>query len=174
MYGRQADNAVSRTLSAGVRVVPIPDGGRKGQLLVAELEDKLNPGGAVPARPEYRLNVTLTSGASPIGVAPDGTISRYNVFMASAYTLFRIADGKKLTSGSIDHVSSYNNVTNAYFSTYVSEQDAIKRGVTELAEIYRQRLAAHLTNPHPPKASDAMGKAPISLIPDPSLEMRYR
>ena len=118
--------------------------GRPGQLFKADLEDKLNPGGSVPAQPEYRLKVTLTSSAGAIGVARDGTISRYNVYLDSTYKLYD-ARGKELTQGSLRHVGSYNNLANRYFSTYVSEQDAIKRGITELAELYKQRLSPYLS-----------------------------
>lgn len=130
----------------GVLVEKVEGPGRMAQQLKADLEDKLNPGGAVPANPTYRLNLSLTSAESAIGVARDGTVSRYNVYLTSVYTLTRIADNKKITSGTLQQVSSYNNATNQYFSTFVSQGDASKRGVTELAEMYHQRLSPYLAN----------------------------
>lgn len=143
MYGKQQRD--SSVLLAGVKIDPIE--GRTGQLFKAELEDRLNPGGVVPSNPAFRLNVVLTSTANPIGVARDGTISRYNVYLDSKYELYRIHDGKKVAAGQLRQVSSYNNLSNAYFSTYISSVDAISRGVTELAETYRLRLSAYLSNP---------------------------
>jgi hypothetical protein len=131
-------------LLAGVQIDPVSSPNRRmSQQFQADLEDQLNPGSA--GNPPYRLRTTLKSNAAAIGVAPDGTISRYNVFLNSSYILYRNADGKRMASGNVSHVSSYNNVSNAYFSTYIAEQDAIKRGVAELAQLYRQRLAAYLS-----------------------------
>lgn len=141
LYGKKETGSVSQ-LTAGVRIDPIP--GRDGQLFKIALEDRLNPGGVVPGNAAYRLHVTFTNSESAIGVSRDGTVSRYNVYVTSTYALYRVADGKAITSGSLSHVGSYNNLINSYFSTYVSEEDAVKRGITELSELYRQRLAAYL------------------------------
>jgi LPS-assembly lipoprotein len=117
--------------------------------LTAELEDRLNPGG-LPAQPAYRLNVQLSSSVGAIGVARDGTVSRYNVNLLSSYTLTREGEKEPLTSGGLRSVSSYNNLTNQYYSTYISEQDAIRRGIGELAELYAQRLAPVLAEANRP------------------------
>ncbi len=142
LYGKHQPTS-SPGMLAGVKVDTIS--GRMGQRFKADLEDRLNPSGAVPANPAYRLSATLTNASSPIGVARDGTISRYNVYLESTYVLTRISDGKQITKGSLRHVSSFSNLANEYFSTFVSEEDAIKRGVTELSEMYRQRLATYLS-----------------------------
>ncbi|MDE3016806.1 MAG: hypothetical protein KGI29_07835 [Pseudomonadota bacterium] len=142
LYGKKTDADPGSRVFAGVSIDKIPD--RMGQQLQANLEDRLNPDGAVPANPGYRLAVLLSDSTIPIGVARDGTVSRYNVYLSSTYTLYRTADGKAIDSGTINDVSSYNNSTNDYFSTYISEQDAIKHGVQELSELYRARLAAYL------------------------------
>ena len=154
LYGNKdiTGNPDSRVF-AGVRIDPIPGGGRMAQQFKINLEDKLNPTGAVPPNPTYRLTATLRSQAAAIGIARDGTVSRYNVYLDSEYGLYRVADGQKVTSGNIRHVSSYNNLTNAYFSTYISEQDAVKRGVEELAEVYRSRLAVYLEEGGPQQAT---------------------
>jgi LPS-assembly lipoprotein len=146
-------------LLSGIQIDPVS--GRPGQLFTAELEDQLNPGGRVLANPTYRLVATLTLREAGIGVARDGTVSRYNVYLDSNYQLIRIADKQLMTSGSLHHVSSYNNILNQYYSTYVAQEDAYKRGVTELAQLFRERLGAYLTqnggNPpvqkEPPKAN---------------------
>jgi hypothetical protein len=142
VYGKK-DGAVPKSL-AGVSIEPVGRD-RDSQLLKFALEDNLNPGGAVPVNPAYRLNASLTSTASPIGIARDGTVSRYNVHLYSQYKLIRNSDDAVVTTGNVRHVSSYNNVTGAYFSTYISEEDAVKRGIGELGEMYRQRLAPFLT-----------------------------
>lgn len=144
LYSRYTEPASSK-LFAGVKVDPVSSTDRRlGQLLQHGLEDQLNPGGVVPGNAAYRLHVQLTSWSTPIGTARDGTVSRYNIYLDSVYELYRTSDDKLVTSGSLRHVSSYNNITNAYFSTYVSEGDATAQGIAELGELYRSRLATYL------------------------------
>jgi hypothetical protein len=151
MYGRHQESEADSALRAGIKVDHVTSSSagvshsRVAQLFKANLEDQLNPGGA-SGNAAYRLAVTLTSRASPIGVDPAGTVSRYNVFMNSNYVLYRNSDGVRMTSGTLTHVSSYNNITGAYFSTYISEQDALKRGIEELAQLYRQRMASFIVS----------------------------
>lgn len=140
LYGKHKNADI---LFAGVDIDPIE--GRDGQQFRIALEDELNPGGAMPAKPAYRLSATLKNSESAIDVARDGTVSRYNVYLDSKYTLTRLSDNSVMTAGNLRHVSSYNNITNQYFSTYVSQGDALKRGLAEMSKLYRQRLAAYLT-----------------------------
>lgn len=103
---------------------------------VNNLEDLVGPS----ASPTYKLEVVMVQSSVGIGVARDGTASRYNLVIDSSYKLSRLTDGKLVDSGTISNVTSYNNPNNQYFSTYISEQDARKRGISELAELYRHRL----------------------------------
>ncbi len=109
----------------------------------------------ISAAPEYKLDVSITQSSVGIGVARDGTASRYNLILNSGYKITRIADNKEMDSGGLSSFTSYNNPNNQYFSTYVSEQDARKRGISELAELYRQRLIAFIekTTPSAPPLS---------------------
>lgn len=140
---------------AGVEISPIssqPSSGPVGQsspgLLAQQLknalQDKLNPGNIVPPETLYKLDITLGLRETGVAVSRDGTISRYNVFLDTTYVLSRKVDGKPVYQGRFTRSSSYNILANAYFSTYVARDDSIKRGVNELAEEYRQRLAAFL------------------------------
>lgn len=137
--------------SAGVYVDPINAKSKTGQQFKFELEDKLNPAGKVPDDPAYRLAVSLSHTVSAIGVATDGTVSRYNVSLNSTYVLSDYKTGKQITSGTLQRVNSYNNRINEYFSTYISSEDALKQGVTALSETYRQRLAPYLNGQRPPE-----------------------
>jgi LPS-assembly lipoprotein len=144
VYGSHVDDKTGNTDSAmlaSIRIDSIPT--RSGQELKEDLEDVINPGNSIAAAPAYRLIISLTSSEAPIGVSRDGTVSRYNVYLTSTYRLIRIADDKQVSSGTVSHISSYNNEVNAYFSTYISDADATKRGISELAELYRTRLAAY-------------------------------
>lgn len=146
LYATKPKDDVSKVF-AGVKIDSIP--GREGQDLRIALEDRLNPEGAMPAKPAYRLSLTVTNSTVPIGVARDNTVSRFNVYMTSHYTLYRTSDDKPITAGDLSYVSSYSNLTNEYYSTYISQQDAIKRNINELAELYRQRLTVYLDSGAP-------------------------
>jgi len=144
VYGTHVNDKTGDTdaaMLASIRIDSIA--GRMGQELKEDLEDQINPGDAIAAPPTYHLTVSLTSSESAIGVSRDATVSRYNVYLTSTYKLIRDADNKQVASGTLTHVSSYNNEINAYFSTYISDADATKRGISELAEMYRARLAAY-------------------------------
>lgn len=140
MYGAKNQEQ----LSVGVLIEAPKD--EMGQQFQQNLEDALNPHGLAGA-PTYKLVVTLISAVGGMGVARDGTVSRFNVMLISNYNLIRIADNKVINAGEIRHVSSYNNQANQYFSTYISQKDAIKRGVMELSELFRQRMASLLLKP---------------------------
>jgi len=165
LYGKKTDDAKSK-LMAGIKIDSIA--GRSGQQFKIALEDRLNPPGGVH-NPTYRLNVTLVSNETAIGVARDNTVSRYNMYLTSHYTLYRIADNKAVTSGDLTYVNSYNNLANAYFSTYTAQGDATSRGLVELSELYRQRLSAYLDagalEQDIKEATPALG--PITVSPDP-------
>lgn len=152
LYGRGNAHApaaaedLARVEIAGVEVVPVS--GRIGQQFRADLEDRLNPTSrALPAL--YRLKVLISPVIQSLGITPDGMVSRLNLHLSSNFTLTRISDGKEMLRGSVRRVSGYNNVANAYFSVFVSENDAYRRGVTELAEDYRLRLAAFFAQGEP-------------------------
>jgi LPS-assembly lipoprotein len=164
LYAKKPKEDVSK-IFAGVKIDSIP--GRSGQELKAALEDHLNPGGAIPQKPTYRLSLTLVNSTVPIGVARDGTVSRFNIYVTSHYTLYRIADDKAVTSGDLSYVNSYNNLANEYYSTYISEQDAIKRNVTEIAQLYRQRLSTYLDAGAPEEDPNqiAAGQHPVAYTP---------
>lgn len=166
MYAKQSGK--QNALLAGVRVEGAPPG-RLGQQFRIALEDQLNPEGVMPVDPLYRIQVTFDHTEAAIDTARDGTVSRYNVYLNSNYKLYRISDGVLMTSGSLRHVSSYNNITNEYFSTYVAQEDALERGIVELGKLYRQRLAVYLTqnggNPKP--QVNAVPDAPPPPVPVP-------
>jgi len=132
-------------LNAGVKIDRIE--GREGQLLRIHLEDQLNPGGVIPPKPSYRLTASFSHTITPIDVSRDGTVSRYNMYLVSDYVLYRNSDNQPVARGTLRNVSSYNNLTNAYFSTFVAEDDALKDGIRELGELYRQRLSSYLSQP---------------------------
>ena len=99
----------------------------------------------------FLLNITLAEGEAGVFINPDGTSGRGDYQLNSAYTLTSKHDGKLVDSGQLSRVSSFNNAQTADFSTFISREDARKRGIVELARDYQLRLAnlvPKLNNPH--------------------------
>ena len=146
VYGEQyqAERAAA-TASMG-QIEVSTDTTRLGQLLNAELIDRLNPTNAAHDK-LYRLTVALTEVNVPLFVAPDGTYGRGNIQFSANYSLARIADNTEVDSGSITRVSSYSaSEQNAIYASYVAQQDARKRGVVELANDLALRMGNRLND----------------------------
>jgi LPS-assembly lipoprotein len=125
------------------------------------LQSRLNPDGRAATTAIYRLEPQLIISETAIDVARDGTVSRYNLSLDSAYALYRIRDNALMAKGNIRQVSSYSNLVGAYYSTYIAKEDAIKRGLVELSEMYRQRLTPLLSSPDPqPLKEEKPAQAP--------------
>lgn len=130
------------------------------------LEDLIYPS-VKGISPTYRLEVTLSQATTGIGISRDGTASRYNLTISSGYKLTRISDNKLVDAGGISNVTSYNNPSNQYFSTYISEQDARKRGTEELAKRYLQRLTAITEKSQPAEIKDTQPSLmPLQITPN--------
>lgn len=113
---------------------------RIGQLLKAEINDGINPE-ALAQPKQYVLAINLLEYEVALFINPDGTSSRGDVEYHSSYVLTRIGDNKIVDRGQIKRVSSYNTSEAADYSSYVSEEDARRRGIVELAQDYKLRLA---------------------------------
>lgn len=142
----------------------VTDSSRLGQLLKAEIEDQVNPG-VIRAEKPFVMTITSTETEISLFINPDGTSSRGDMQYNSSYTLTRKRDGKLIDRGDIRRVSSYNIADNADYATFVSREDARRRGVVELAQDYKLRLSnlvAKLNDPmaQPPAASSEI-PAPI-------------
>jgi LPS-assembly lipoprotein len=120
--------------------VVVQDDSRLGQLLKAELEDQLNPD-YLPAQKTHILTISLTESIIGAFINPDGTASRNNVNYVTNYALTPVGETASIAKGSISRVSSYNVSERADYATYVSEQDAKKRAILEIARAYKLRLA---------------------------------
>lgn len=118
-------------------------GGREGDQLKAALEDhfrQFQP----PRDPRHRLEIALRIDSSPFVFSQDGTASRFELQLRSSYVLRRTTDNQALKKGMLQRTVSYNVSQQEDFATFVSQQDALKQGIDELAELYRLRIMAHL------------------------------
>lgn len=126
---------------------------RMAQQFHSELEDVIDPALARTPQP-FTLLTGVGRVKTPVFIRPDGTIARYNITLVASYTLLRNADKAALASGSLRYINSYN-VPDADYGEYVAEQDADRRGLQQLAEDLRLRLAGYFSR------NDAASAAPV-------------
>lgn len=140
VYGTRTEGGLSGSL-AQVEILPVP--GRIGQLFMAALEDKLNPQ-SEDATQRYELKPQLSVQMMPISISPDGTVARFRVLYETSFSLYDREAGKEIASDSIDRSGSFEAPNDADYSTYTAEQDAMARGVEELAHDYFLRISSLL------------------------------
>jgi len=164
VHGRAVREAMAVDLSA---VSIETESTRYAQLLKAEIQDQVNPGvGRSPA--QYRLKITFNANDIPLFINPDGTSSRGDLNYQTSYILTRLRDGVAIGRGTLNRIGSYNTSQNADFASYVSQEDARKRIILELAQDYKLRLISLLPTLNNPNAGEvkALPDAPISLVPN--------
>jgi len=118
------------------------DHSRLGQLLEAETTDALNPD-AQRQEKRYKLTIHLAMQDIALFINPDGTSARGDIQWTSTYTLTRLSDSKVMDTGSMVRISSYNTGEDAStgYASFVSVEDAKKRGIIELGQDYKLRMA---------------------------------
>ena len=121
-----------------IDVAPVT--GREGQLLVAALEDRLNPT-ATGAGARYRLSPQLSINYVPMIIDVDGTVSRYRVDLKSPYIITDLATGAIISSNKIKVSASYD-MSDEDFANYATAEYQVQKAIEELAEIYQKRLSA--------------------------------
>lgn len=151
---------------------PDPIHRRLAQVYKGDLEDLLNPRGGKSRSAEYALHAVLNMIEQPVAISSDGTVSRYNLLMDAHLRLLRVADNAVVYEKTVRRIGSYNNVSNAFYSTYVSSEDTKERSTRELAEDTRTRLASFFAqnpNPQPLKQQKPAGNevyVPPTPLPD--------
>lgn len=178
MYASHTNAPSARVgaVAAHIAVEALADGPhrRLAQQFKMELEDGLNPNGGAAKAPLYHLEAVITVQEVPVGVSQDGTVSRYNVVLSAQLRLLRISDGVLVYQGKARATSSYNNLTNAFYSTYISSQDAMKRATTGLAEDVQLRLAGLFSeHPVPAPVDPAVPPPPPAVLPFPQGPQGY-
>lgn len=138
LYGDQ-DSADAKWL-ASVEVTQDKD--RLSQVLGIAIEDALNPKGMRVA-PQFRLAPKIQTAEYPVATNLDGSVSRFVVDVQSNYTLTRLVDKKQVDMGKLQRTASYNVSDNDDFATFMAKQDAQKRVMLELAELYRLKLRSY-------------------------------
>lgn len=124
---------------AATSIRPIPD--RSGQKLHNELRDLINPRGQPPAA-RYDLAVSLTESVRESGLRRTETATRGTLTLKADYQLTDRQDGEVLTRGQAQSIIGFNLVDSGY-ANHVSGESARERGLRELAQEIRRRLALY-------------------------------
>jgi LPS-assembly lipoprotein len=142
LYGVSGSGQSSTTDDlAAVRVLPLSD--RIGQQFHNLLIDRLNPKGQ-SRRPDYALEVKLTKTINKVAIRKDETASRANMILRASFILRDQATTEALLRGDLRSINSYN-ILDSQFPTYVSEADSVERGLRELSDDLRVRLAVYFS-----------------------------
>lgn len=130
---------------AAVRIEPLKD--RAGQQLHNFLRDELNPDGQ-PVKPDYRLQVELSQRTEQLAFEKDETATRANIILNSAFTLRAVDDGRVLYAGRVSSINSYN-ILDEQYPTDVAAANALTRGLRELSQNIKLRLAVYFSKAEP-------------------------
>ena len=153
IYGShgKGSSPVSRQLSS-VQIENIPD--RNGQMLRNKLIDRMHTYGR-PAKPEARLEVSMGSTESAMGIQKDATTSRSQLSMTASFKLTDM-NGKILHQGGAHAVASYSKL-DAQYGTLASQRDAYDRAINEIGEQIVNNIALYYAEkaPYQTKADKA-------------------
>lgn len=135
----ETGDAVAAEQLSAVRIEPLRD--RAGQQLHNFLRDELNPKGQ-PVEPDYKLEVKLSQRTEKLAFRQDETATRANIIIKTAFVLRAAEDNRVLYAGRASSINSYNILDDQY-PTNVSAADALRRGLREISQDIKLRLAVY-------------------------------
>ncbi len=140
LYGTASDDTSNASIRlASIRILPLPD--RVGQKMHNLLRDRLNPQGQ-PLRPDYLLQVRISEVLEELGIRKDETATRANLTVIADFVLRDARTNVELIKGRSRAINSYN-ILESQFATLYSESDARDRGLREISDEIRDRLAVY-------------------------------
>ena len=135
----ESGEAIAADQLAAVRIEPLRD--RAGQQLHNFLRDELNPKGQ-PTNPDYKLQIELSQRTETLAFRQDETATRANIIVNTAFVLRAADDDRVLFAGRLSSINSYN-ILDEQYPTDISEADALRRGLRELSQDIKLRLAVY-------------------------------
>lgn len=143
IYGKSDDTNIEIGTYLASTTVTTRGSGELGNQLKNTIEDRLNPTAATSLYGKaFNLEVRVTAPRTPLGIGRSGAISRYDVTLQSSYVLTDAETREVLDKGVITRRVSFFNADEK-FASYAAEKDAIDRGINELGEDYKMRLASY-------------------------------
>jgi LPS-assembly lipoprotein len=142
LYSSEPGQSGARQVFASIYVDPI-QGENVGYALRNSLIDGLSAT-PKPQQATYRLKVTIEQYLQGIAVANNATVTRYNYTLNATYELTDIHTSKVVKHGIERTLSAFDVVASPY-ATLVAQQDAQKRGATDVATRIQLDLAAYFS-----------------------------
>lgn len=141
LYGKTGVSSSPEVVDAmsTVSIRPLPD--RQGQRLRQVLREGLQPTGLT--RVVYDLDVSFGQRIEELGIRPDATSSRANLVMVASFSLFE--KGERVYGDRVQSIVSYNILDDQY-ATVASQADAESRGIRQIGEEIKTRLAVYFRN----------------------------
>ncbi len=121
---------------ATVSIRSLPD--REGVKLRQVLREEMQPTGIT--KPAYDLEISFAKRIEELGIRPDATSSRANLVFSASFKLHE--GGKIVYADSVQSIVSYNILDDQY-ATVASQGDAETRGIREVGEGIKTRLAVY-------------------------------
>jgi LPS-assembly lipoprotein len=147
-----------REILAEVKITPIAD--RRGQMLHNALLDRLNQRGE-PVAPRYTLTVRLRESVRALETRRDGTVTRADVVLTALYDLRDTANELVVFRERSESAVGFNLSTQR-FAAVVSEDDARRRAVEQLADDIALQVALFVNRRHVPSAAASAAAAPAA------------
>ncbi|MBY0511661.1 MAG: hypothetical protein K2P94_16105 [Rhodospirillaceae bacterium] len=141
LYGKNGVSSSPEVTDAmsTVSIRPLPD--RQGQRLRQILREGLQPTGLT--RVVYDLDVNFAQRIEELGIRPDATSSRANLVMSASFSLYE--KGERVYGDRVQSIVSYNILDDQY-ATVASQADAETRGIRQIGEEIKTRLAVYFRN----------------------------
>ena len=139
LYGTHGDNAVKYHF-ASVFIGNIPD--HEGLYLRNALIDRLYSHGR-PAAPQYRLEIAkITTLKQDLDITKSSSATRAQLRLSTKITLYDAKTEEVLLNRNLLAMTSYN-ILQSQFTTRVSEDDAQRSALDDLARQIEQQLALY-------------------------------
>jgi LPS-assembly lipoprotein len=130
-----------------------PDG-RTGYLLGQDLDDQFGKENRA-SPPVYRLLLKTREVRIPRGIRVDNVASRYEVQLATTYTLVEIKTREVVTKGLVQVNVTYDSADQPYAGV-AAELDGQKRAAEQAAERIRLELSTYFASPRPAVAASTI------------------
>ncbi|GMG85372.1 LPS assembly lipoprotein LptE [Paralimibaculum aggregatum] len=127
------------TDAAGLRgrIALPPIDGRMGYHLSRRLEERLGS----PARPDLRLQVTLTTRDTGLAIEPDNSVTRRTLTATADWRLLKTGETEPLLARRMVVRSGYN-ATSSLYASRVAERTVERRLAEDLAERISREIFA--------------------------------
>jgi len=148
LYSTDEGAGSARQVFSSIYVDPI-EGEHIGYELRNSLIDNLH-GAEKSSDATYRLKVTVEQYLQGIAVENNAAVTRYNYTLNASYELSDTRTNQVIKRGVDRTMSAYDVVASPY-ATLVAQQDAEKRGATDIAYRIQLELSTYFANHPAPK-----------------------